>query len=132
LHQTGFVKMALIGTAKNVATFGLAVKSVRIALLIVSIPIVSYMVRRRFYLPWFLVAFIAVGVLFSYVPIPDAASQRVLEIYNLCFTAALASVGLNADVRKVGPQLLKPLALILLVFLLDLGLFLFTAQFVSY
>jgi uncharacterized membrane protein YadS len=98
----------------------------------VSIPVVSYLVRRRFYLPWFLLTFIAVGVLFSYVPIPDVASQRVLDIYNLCFAAALASVGLNADVRKVGPQLLKPLAMIMLVFLLDLGLLLFTAQFIAY
>jgi len=132
LHQTGFVKMALAGTAKQVVTFGLAVKSLRIALLTVSIPIVSYLLLRRFYLPWFLLSFVAVGVLFSYVPIPEAASQRVLDIYNLCFTAALASVGLNADVRKVGPQLLKPLVLILAVFLADLGLFLASAQFLSY
>jgi hypothetical protein len=92
----------------------------------------AIILRRRFYLPWFLLSFVVVGVLFSYVPIPDVASQRVLDIYNLCFTAALASVGLNADVRKVGPQLLKPLALILVVFLADLGLFLATAQFLAY
>jgi len=132
LHQTGFVKMALAGTAKQVATFGLAVKSLRIALLTISIPVVSYLVRRRLYVPWFLLSFIAVGVVFSYVPIPAATSQRVLDIYNLCFTAALASVGLNADVRRVGKRLLKPLALILLVFVLDLALFLVSAQFISY
>ena len=132
LHQTGFVKMALVGTTKQLATFGLAVKSVRIALLMISIPVVSYLKRRRFYLPWFLLTFAVVGVIFSYTPVPDAVAARVLDIYNLCFTAALASVGLNADIRRVGTRLLKPLALILVVFLIDLGLFLASAQFISY
>jgi uncharacterized integral membrane protein (TIGR00698 family) len=132
LHQTGFVKMALAGTAKQVVTFGLAVKSLRIALLAISIPVVSYLVRHRLYVPWFLLTFVAVGVLFSYVAIQEAASQRVLDVYNMCFTATLASVGLNADIRRVGKQLFKPLVLILLVFVLDLGLFLLSAQFIGY
>ena len=43
-----------------------------------------------------------------------------------------ASVGLNADLRRVGRGLFKPLGLILAVFVVDLGLFLATAQFISY
>jgi uncharacterized integral membrane protein (TIGR00698 family) len=132
LHQTGFVKMALAGAARQVVTFGLAVKSLRIALLTISIPVVSYLVRRRFYLPWFLITFVLAGVLFSYVSIPQGASDIVVNIYNLCFASALASVGLNADVRRVGRNLFKPLVLILVVFALDLGLFMLTAQFITY
>jgi hypothetical protein len=56
----------------------------------------------------------------------------VVNIYNLCFASALASVGLNADVRRVGRNLFKPLLLILLVFGVDLGLFAATAQFITY
>jgi uncharacterized membrane protein YadS len=51
LHQTGFVKMALAGAAKEVFTFGLAVKSLRIALLTISIPVVSFSCGGGFTFP---------------------------------------------------------------------------------
>lgn len=130
LHQTGFVKTALAEAARDVYAFGLAVKSLRIALLVVSIPIISYLIRKRIFIPWYLVLFILAGFVFSYVPLAREVTQAVTSVYEISFTAALASVGLNADIRKVTGKLLKPLVLIGVVFLLDVALFMLSHSFI--
>jgi uncharacterized membrane protein YadS len=126
LHQTGAVKMALAGMGADIAHFGMAVKSLRVALLLVLIPAVSFVVRRELFFPWYLVLFVVVGVMFSSITVAPAMLQLVSSVQNLCFAAALASVGLNANLRTVVTRLPKPLALVLLVFVVDSGLFLAT------
>ncbi len=132
LHQTGFVKTALANEAKEVAAFGLAVKSFRIALLILAVPIISYLVRRRVFIPWYLLVFVALGFVFSYIPMSKEFSTGLGKVYEICFTSALVSVGLNADILKVSTRMWKPLLLIFIVFLLDVGLFLLTSGLIRY
>jgi uncharacterized integral membrane protein (TIGR00698 family) len=132
LHQTGFVKMALAGEAKNILEFGVVVKSLRVVLLVVAIPAVSYLIRKRIYVPWYLVLFVLVAVIFSYVPMGAQVSTGVTRVYEICFTAALVSIGMNANLLHVFKRLFKPLILIMLVFLLDLGLWWFTHGLIHY
>jgi uncharacterized integral membrane protein (TIGR00698 family) len=132
LHQTGFVKMALEHEAKNILAFGVVVKSLRVVLLVLAIPAVSYLIRKRVYVPWYLVLFVLVAVLFSYVPLPAAVSTGITKVYEICFCAALASIGMNANILHVFKRLFKPLVLIMLVFLLDLGLWWVTHGLVRY
>jgi uncharacterized integral membrane protein (TIGR00698 family) len=132
LHQTGFVKMALASEAKNILEFGVVVKSLRVVLLVVAIPTVSYLIRKRVYIPWYLVLFVVVAVVFSYVPLGAHIANGVTTVYEICFSAALVSIGMNANLLHVFKRLLKPLVLIMLVFLLDLGLWWFTHGLIHY
>jgi uncharacterized integral membrane protein (TIGR00698 family) len=132
LHQTGFVKMALAQQAKNILEFGVVVKSLRVVLLVLAIPTVSYLIRRRVYIPWYLVLFVLVAVLFSYAPLPAPVSFGITKVYEICFCAALASIGMNSNILHVFKRLFKPLVLIMLVFLLDLSLWWITHSLVRY
>jgi uncharacterized integral membrane protein (TIGR00698 family) len=132
LHQTGFVKMALASEAKSILEFGVVVKSLRVVLLVVAIPTVSYLIRKRIYVPWYLVLFLVVAVVFSYVPLGAHVAKGVTTIYEICFSAALASIGMNANLLHVFKRLLKPLVLIMLVFALDLALWWLTHGLIHY
>lgn len=132
LHQTGFVKMALAGEAKNILEFGVVVKSLRVVLLVLAIPTVSYLIRKRIYIPWYLVLFLVVAVVFSYVPLGAHVAKGVTTVYEICFSAALVSIGMNANLLHVFKRLLKPLVLIMLVFALDLALWWFTHGLIHY
>lgn len=132
LHQTGFVKMTLAHQAKDVLAFGVLVKSLRVVLLVVAIPVVSYMIRKRIYVPWYLVLFVVVAFIFSYVPMRADVSTGVTTFYEICFCAALVSIGMNANLLHVFKRLLKPLVLIMIVFMIDLGLWWLTHSLIHY
>ncbi len=132
LHQTGFVKMTLASQANSILEFGVVVKSLRVVLLVLAIPVVSYLIRKRIYVPWYLVLFVVVAVIFSYVQIGAQVAKSVTTFYEMCFTAALVSIGMNANLLHVFKRLLKPLVLVMLVFLLDLGLWWLTHGLIHY
>ena len=132
LHQTGFVKMTLAGGAKSLLEFGVVVKSLRVVLLVVAIPTVSYLIRKRVYVPWYLVLFVVVAFLFSYVPMGAQLSKGVTTFYEICFSAALASIGMNANLLHVFKRLFKPLILIMVVFMIDLGVWWLTRTVIHY
>lgn len=132
LHQTGFVKMTLAGGAKSLLEFGVVVKSLRVVLLVVAIPTVSYLIRKRVYVPWYLVLFVVVAFLFSYIPMGAQLSKGVTTFYEICFSAALASIGMNANLLHVFKRLFKPLILIMVVFMIDLGVWWLTRTVIHY
>ncbi len=101
-------------------------------LLVLAIPAVSYLIRKRIYVPWYMVLFLVVAVIFSYVPMRSQVSKSVTTFYEICFTAALVSIGINANPLHVLKRLFKPLVLIMLVFTLDLGLWWFTHGLIHY
>jgi hypothetical protein len=59
-------------------------------------------------------------------------AKSVTNVYEVCFTAALVSIGMNANFLHVFKRLFKPLVLIMLVFLLDLALWWFTHGLIRY
>ncbi len=132
LHQTGFVKMALASQPKDVLALGMAIKSLRIACLLVAIPTVSYLIRRRLYVPWYMVLFLIVGFIFSYVPMTKNFADGVTSVYEVCFCAALASIGMNANLLRVFKNMFVPLVLVMLVFGIDLALWMCTRGFIHY
>ncbi len=123
LHQTSFVRRAVHGMDPEVVTFAMAVKAFRIALLVVSLPLAARFLRRQATVPWYLVAFFLVGVLFLVVPFGPVVRDTVGEIQAVALPVALATVGLRADLAVVASRLIKPLILVLLVFALDVGVF---------
>jgi uncharacterized integral membrane protein (TIGR00698 family) len=126
LHQTAFVKRAVLGMDPGVVKFAMAVKAFRIALLLVSLPIAARVLGRKSTVPWYLIAFFVVGILFWLVPFGPVVQATVGEIQGVALPVALATIGLRADIGIVGSRLVKPLVLVLLVFALDVGVFFVT------
>jgi uncharacterized membrane protein YadS len=85
--------------------------------------VAARVLKRQATVPWYLVAFFVVGILFWLVPMDPVIRATVGEIQAVALPAALATVGLRADIGVVGSRLAKPLLLILVVFALDVGVF---------
>ncbi len=114
MQFTGFVKEAvqrmpyLAGdSGLELARFAVAIKAGRYLGLLIAIPLVASVVRRRVYLPWSLWAFLLAGILGTWLYQYDAAfyQQSIAPFsrpaYQISWGAAMAAVGLNADVRQL-------------------------------
>ncbi|MBU1783863.1 MAG: YeiH family protein [Candidatus Omnitrophica bacterium] len=115
LQFTGFVKAA-VGTmpflkieipAKELASLALSVKAVRYIGLLIAIPLFSSLVKKKFYIPWFLWAFLGAGLLGSWISATNeilytkALVPFIRPIYNISWSIAMAAIGLNVDVKRL-------------------------------
>ena len=128
LHQTGLVEIASIPFGSEIMQKGLAVKGIRIALISIATLLISFVYsENRFYIPWYIVAFLVVAFLSSFI-----FTQRVVEfikpLSTLAFSITLASIGLSVNIRDVQRVRLSPLiaaysgwTVSLIVFILILG-----------
>lgn len=123
LPQTGFVKIAVSPLENTILDYTLAVKSVRVLLLAVVLLTLSYIARKKFYVPWYIILFMGVGILFSFVPSLAVLVPTVTILYKFLFTSALASIGLNTDIKPVIKELPKPLAVVTIAFLIGIVIF---------
>ncbi|QRZ15836.1 YeiH family putative sulfate export transporter [Paracoccus methylovorus] len=61
--------------------------------------------------PWFVLGFIAVVLLNSALPLPEALQVEVVDLTAFLLTMALAAMGLETDIRKLQAKGMRPLAL---------------------
>ncbi|MFZ2303786.1 MAG: putative sulfate exporter family transporter [Minisyncoccia bacterium] len=102
LQFTGFVKTSVGGLSKDAISIALATKATRYMALFLIIPIFSSMVKRKFHTPWFLWAFLAAGLVFSFVPkISETLTPVLKPILDILWSIAMAAIGLNADIRML-------------------------------
>src|SRR5260370_499944 len=97
LHQTGFVKMTLAHEAKDILEFGVVVKSLRVVLLVLAIPAVSYLIRKRIYLPWYMSLFLGVAGSFSFAPLRPPDIKRANNFFEIFFPVLPPHIGLNGN-----------------------------------
>ena len=65
--QTGFAKMGLKVLGNDeLYDFGLALKVIRVSLLLFSIPIIAYLIKKKLFIPWYMVLFFVAGAIVSY------------------------------------------------------------------
>ncbi|WJS86755.1 YeiH family protein [Paracoccus sp. TOH] len=78
--------------------------------------------------PWFVLGFVAVVLLNSALPLPEALQAEVVRLTAFLLTMALAAMGLETDIRKLRAKGIRPLALGALawLFISTLGLGLVT------
>jgi uncharacterized integral membrane protein (TIGR00698 family) len=121
LQQTGFVKMAV--PAGDLQDLAMAVKSARVALLIVLVPVLSYISRRKIYIPWYLILFVLVGIVNSVSPFPAAIADKLKLFYGIIFNTALVSVGMNAHLSSVSRRVAIPLLITIVIFVISTVIF---------
>lgn len=132
LQFTGFVREAVVNApfagsgTSDLMSLALSVKAVRFIGLLILIPIFASFVKRKFYIPWYLIAFLAAGILFSYTPSLAKALNPILEpILTYLWSIAMGAIGLNANLKILfSKEGAKTLAISLISFIVTTGIFL--------
>ncbi len=115
LQLTGFVKAAIenIPSLKmkvppnEMTNIAISIKAAKYMVLLISIPLFSSLIRDKFYIPWFLWAFLIAGIFGTWVYAVNEAFYEIImipaikPIYKILWSVAMAAVGLNMDVKKI-------------------------------
>lgn len=103
MQFTGFVKAAVTNFPKDIQSTALSVKALRYMGLLFFIPLFSSFSRGKFYIPWFLWAFLFTGILFSLLPTELTTNLRpvCVIILRILWSMAMAAIGLNANLKKL-------------------------------
>lgn len=115
LQFTGFVKAASTNLPAlsevippgEVAPLALLVKAPRYLGLLIAIPLFASLIRRKAYVPWFLWAFLAAGLIGSAIYglnqglFKEVIKPIITPIYGIFWSIAMAGIGLNADIKAL-------------------------------
>jgi uncharacterized membrane protein YadS len=117
LPITGYVNIAAAAGGKACLEMAGAIKMARTALIILLAPLLAAFAaepgeKTRFGgVPWFLFAFVAVGIVSSFVPGLREIIIYGKDVSTICFASALAGIGLGVNIRETLPLLPKTLAI---------------------
>lgn len=132
LHMTGLVKAAAIALGEGCLRLALSIKMARTALII---PIIGFLywfcgrgrgIRKKnifIRIPWFMWAFVLVGLLTSFVPALGPVLSSLKPWAGIFFTMALTSVGLSVDFRRMLDVGGAPLIVGMFCWLITIGIF---------
>ncbi|MBI5057339.1 MAG: putative sulfate exporter family transporter [Nitrospirae bacterium] len=88
-------------------SLALSVKAVRYLALLVAVPLFSSLIKKKLSVPWFLWAFIAAGLLGTWIySAHGSASHSVLAryikpVHTISWSIAMSAIGLNAEVKEL-------------------------------
>ncbi|HVI28088.1 YeiH family protein [Hansschlegelia sp.] len=128
IHEIAQVVAAAFQNGQESGQFGTVAKLSRVILLAPTVLAMGFFAARRgdgagrAPTPWFVLGFVALVALNSVVAIPAEAKAVIATATAFLLSAALAAMGLSADLRKLKAMGLRPL-------LLGLASFLFIASF---
>ena len=102
MQFTGFVKILVSGYAEPVRTLALTIKATRYIALLLIIPLFASFLRGKFYIPWFLWAFLGAGLLFSFTPgLAHMLRPTLKFVLTLLWSIAMGAIGLNASLKTL-------------------------------
>ncbi len=109
LHQTGLVEIATKPFGHDAVKIALEVKGVRIALIaiVAFLASLSY-AEHRYYVPWYIAAFLVISYLSSFI-IPEGLVSALKPISIIAFSITLASVGFSVDIKDIQRMRFDPL-----------------------
>jgi len=92
----------------EVAKLALSVKAVRYMGLLLAIPLFASLVKRKAHVPWFLWAFLGTGIVISLLlktslapSVDKVITTFAKPLVDILWSMALASIGLNADLKMI-------------------------------
>ncbi|WP_228551064.1 YeiH family protein [Sporosarcina cascadiensis] len=125
LHEVAHVALAGAPAGEDGLAIALLAKLGRVFLLVPVCFIFIYLMKRKnkgtdeseakIEFPWFLVGFIILSVLGSYVfghsiPVSDGVMEGVFTLTTWLLTAAMVGLGLNVSLRDLRDRAMRPLA----------------------
>jgi len=109
LHSVGNVAGAGFALGKEAGDIAITVKLARVALLTPGLFLMNYLANRhsslgektRFQLPWYLIGFLLISLLHSFVSIPQEITNSASYVGNVILTIAMAGIGLKVSFKKL-------------------------------
>jgi len=109
LHSVGNVAGAGFALGKEAGDIAITVKLARVALLTPGLFLMNYLGNRqsglgqkaRFQLPWYLIGFLLISVLHSFLSIPVEIAKSASYTGNVILTIAMAGIGLKVSFKKL-------------------------------
>ena len=125
LQFTGFVKAAGAGLPERIQNIALSVKAARYLGLVFLMPLFSSFVRKKFHIPWFIIAFLLAGAAFSYMPaVAEVVRPTFKTILTILWSSAMGAIGLNAEIKDLFTKEGAKIFLVCLIsFVLAMGIF---------
>ncbi|HDN2212151.1 TPA: putative sulfate exporter family transporter, partial [Staphylococcus aureus] len=121
LHEIAHVVLAADIGGPEAMTFALLGKLGRVFLLIpLSIVLILYMrykshssqVQQKVDIPYFLIGFILMACVNTFIPIPSLLMNIINVITTVCMLMAMVALGLNIVLKEVISKALKPFIVI--------------------
>ncbi|MEH7385133.1 putative sulfate exporter family transporter [Bacillus sp. JJ1521] len=122
LHEVAHVALATAPAGDDAIAIGMLAKLGRVFLLIplcfILIGMMKYKNREasgtKMEFPWFLVGFILLSILGSYVlghsiPVPENVMEALFNLTTWLLTAAMVGLGLNVSLKELLTKALRPL-----------------------
>jgi uncharacterized integral membrane protein (TIGR00698 family) len=123
LHQTGLVKIASKFLGEDVMGAALSIKGIRIAMIaLISLVISVLYSESRFYVPWYIVAFILIA-LFSNTYLPENLVNIIKPLATVVFSMTLAAIGFTVNIRDIQRVSMRPLIVAYLGWVITLGVY---------
>lgn len=122
LHEIAHVALAAEPGGQDALAIGLLAKLGRVFLLVPLCFVFMYLMKNKntddqktkIEFPWFLMGFIIMSVIGSYVlgpviPVSEGFMNGIANVTTWCLTAAMVGLGLNVSLRDLRTKALKPL-----------------------
>ncbi len=128
LHSVGNVAGAGFAMGKEIGDTAITVKLVRVAMLTPGLIFMNFLINRKtavswkdhFKLPWYLIAFIAITFITTFLPIPESIINASEFIGKAILTIAMAAIGLKVSFLKLIQSGKKGITFGLLIFALQI------------
>ncbi len=115
LQFTGLVKVASKFSpyikkdmlTADMMSLALSVKAIRYLGLIVAIPLLASLIKKKIYIPWFLWAFLAAGITGTWMYVTEISFYNsfiipyIKPVHNISWSIAMAAIGLNANIKEL-------------------------------
>ena len=127
IHEVAQVVAAGVAVSPEAADTGVIVKLIRVMLLAPLLIIMGIWLREArhekhpLYIPWFVIAFIGVTAINTWVDIPTKLHQILVTADLVFLSMAMAALGVDTNFHKLKDLGPKPLILALSLFVLLLG-----------
>lgn len=128
LHAVGNVAGAGFALSDSIGEMAVTIKLGRVALLTPALLLFGASfnqkengVKKRAKLPWYLVAFILISIVFSFVPLPETLLTFIKKSSNFLLAVAMAAIGLKVGLKSLLSSGKKGLAFGGILFIIELA-----------
>lgn len=130
LHSVGNVAGAAYSMETTVGEMALTIKLARVALLSPALILFNLVMNRNkamhwskmIQLPWYLIAFIAITLFITFIPVPQVVQPAISTTGKFLLTLAMVAIGLNLRLSKLLQSAKKGLLFGMTLFVVQLAL----------
>lgn len=138
LHSIGNVAGAGFSVGGEVGEAAITIKLARVALLTPGLILMNFLINRKtasswkdhFKLPWYLIGFIGITILGTFVSFSDYFLSAMETIGKVVLTIAMGAIGLKVNFKTLLQSGGKGLSLGLFLFILQFGLLFIFSTFI--